>query len=179
MKSRAALVLVLFLLPMSLATAQAKELLIKADEVTGIRPSHESTDLRLLMKFTLPEELGGKSVDFACVSLDVSCAGEKGVVSVEAFRVTTDWDASSVSWCGPWTSDGGDWDSDMSADWVVAEGEGKTVYLDITDFVNGWLREPSKNSGIIVKVSGPFAGTFELNPIRTPNLRILYQERHF
>ena len=174
MNSKIVLILTLFLLTLSPATLEAKELLIEADQVAGIRSSAESTDLRLLMRFPMPEKLAGKSVDFACVFFDVTCAGEKGVVSLEAFRVTSEWDASSVSWSGPWVKDGGDWDGDASADWVVAEGEGKAVYLDLTDFVNGWLNEPSRNFGVIVKVSGPFLGTFDVNPTRTPSLKVLY-----
>jgi hypothetical protein len=178
MKTRIVLALVLFLVPLSLGTLEAKELLIKADEVAGIHPSDKSVDLRLLMRFTLPEELQGKSVDFACVSFDVSCAGEKGAVSLEAFRVTTDWDASSVSWSGSWAKDGGDWDADVSADWVVAEGDGKTAYLDVTDIVNGWLKEPSGNFGILVKVGEPFSGTFSAAGSRwIPTLRVLYPGR--
>ena len=178
MKTRIVLALVLFLVPLSLGTLEAKELLIKANEVAGIHPSDKSVDLRLLMRFTLPEELRDKSVDFACVSFDASCAGEKGAVSLEAFRVTTRWDASSVSWSGPWEKDGGDWDADASADWVVAEGDGKTAYLDVTDIVNGWLEEPSSNLGILVKVGEPFSGTFTAEgALESPQLRVLYPGR--
>jgi hypothetical protein len=123
----------------------------------------------------LPDILVRKSVDFACAEFDVSCTGVKGAVSLEAFRVTTAWDATSVGWSGPWLKDGGDWDGEMSADWVVPAGEGKTVYLDVTDFVNGWLKEPSRNFGILVKVSEPSLGTFSTGRSQElPKLRILY-----
>jgi hypothetical protein len=130
--------------------------------------------MRLLLKFELPAELADKSIDFACVSVDANSVATKGTVSLEAFRVTTDWNASSVSWTGPWTKAGGDWDSDASADWVVGESAEKTVYLDVTDFVNVWLKEPSKNFGLLVKVSGPFQGTFAVDEAVKPKLRILY-----
>ncbi len=178
MKTRVVLLLMLFLLLLCLAPAEARELSLKADEVVGIRPSDTSGELRLLMKFVLPEELEGKSVDFACVSFDASCAGEKGAVSLEAFRVTTDWDAATVSWSGPWKEDGGDWDSGVSADWVVAAGDGKTVYLDVTDFVNVWLKEPSRNFGILVKVGEPFFGSLAADVSHElPALRVLYPGR--
>jgi hypothetical protein len=174
-KSRIVLTLVLFLIALSLTTVEARELFVNATDVVVIRPSVASQDMHLLMKFSLPEVLTGESVDFACVSFDAGCSGSKGAVSLEAFRVTTAWDAASVSWAAPWSKDGGDWDSDMSADWVVPVGEGKTVYLDVTDFVNGWLKDPSSNFGIVVRVSEPFLGTFSTVGSRgLPKLRVLY-----
>jgi hypothetical protein len=178
MKTRIVLTLVMFLLPLCLTTVEAKELLLDAAEVASIRPSVDSQEMRFLVRFAMPEELEGKTVDFACVSFDVSSSGEKGAVSLEAFRVTTSWDASSVSWSEPWVKDGGDWDEGESADWVTAEGEGKIVYLDVTDFVNGWLAEPAGNFGIVVKVSEPFSGTFTTQGSQElPKLRVLYPGR--
>lgn len=164
----------LVLLSLTLAAVEARELVVEADEVAGIRASDESTDVRFLMRFEMPEKLEDQSVDFVCVSFDVNCDGDKGAVSLEAFRVTTAWDASSVGWSGPWERDGGDWDADVSAEWVVPEGVAKAVYLDVTDFVNRWLKDPSSNFGIIVNVSGPLSGAFSLSGPRVPQLRILY-----
>lgn len=135
-------------------TVEARELFVEAAQVASIRPSTSSKDMRLLLKFELPAALVGRSVDFACVSLDASPGGTKGTVSLEAFRVTTDWDASSVAWSGSWANDGGDWDADVSADWVVGESGDKAVYLDVTDFVNAWLAEPARNFGIISEAGG-------------------------
>ncbi len=174
MKSRIILMLMLLLLPLSLTTAGARELFVDAAQVASIRPSTSSKDMRLLLEFELPAVLVGRSVDFACVSLDANSVTTTGTVALEAFRVTTDWDASSVSWSGSWAKDGGDWDADASADWVVGESADKTVYLDVTEFVNMWLREPAENFGIIVKVSGPFLGTFAVDKGLAPKLRILY-----
>jgi hypothetical protein len=44
----------------------------------------------------------------------------------------------------------------------------------VTDFVNQWLAEPSTNFGVIVKVSGPFLGTFEVDRGSVPKLNMLY-----
>ncbi len=174
MKSRIVLAMLLFLVPLSFCAAWARELSLDAAQAAVIRPSVSSKEMRLLVKFILPAALAGRSVDFACVSLDASSVATKGTVSVEAFRVTTAWDASSVNWTGPWANAGGDWDGDASADWVVAENGDKTVYLDVTDFVNVWLKEPSENFGIIVKVTGPFPGTFAVDAATKPKLRILH-----
>lgn len=177
MKSKIILAFVLFLLPLFLATAEGKELLVDASQVASIKPSVDSREMRLLMQFEMPEELADKTVDFACVSFDASSSGERGAVSLEAFRLTTSWQEGNVSWSGPWTKNGGDWDNDASADWVSPVGEGKTIYLDVTDFVNGWLKEPSGNFGIIVKVTEPFTGTFSAAGAQeAPRLRILYSD---
>jgi len=79
-----------------------------------------------------------------------------------------------VAWSSSWDAPGGDWDKGLSAYWVGETGEGKTVYLDVTDFASEWLKEPSENFGIIVKVSGPFSGTFDANGVKGPNLKVLY-----
>jgi hypothetical protein len=79
-----------------------------------------------------------------------------------------------VTWASPWEKAGGDWSSRVSAYEISDAGSGKTVNLDVTDFANGWLREPSKNFGVLVKVSGPFFGTFLLNEVQVPKLRVLY-----
>jgi len=174
MKTSTAVALVFLFVSVSLSAGEPAELFIDASQVAILRPSVDSQDMHLLMKFTLPESLARKSTDFACVEFEASCNGEKDVVSLEAFRVTTAWDAATASWTAPWSTAGGDWDSDMSADWVVAEGEGKTVYLDVTDFVSAWLARPSGNFGILVRVTEPFLGTLSTDTSKVPRLRFLY-----
>lgn len=178
MKTRVVLPFFLLFLAVSVTSVGAKELFVDAAGVAAISSSEGSEDARLLVKFALPEELEGKVLDFACVSFDVSSSGEAGAVSLEAFRVTTAWDAASVGWSEPWAKAGGDWDEGMSADWVAPVGDGKTVYLDVTDFVSGWLAEPSSNFGIVVKVSEPFGGMFSADGARgAPRLRVLYSDK--
>jgi len=175
MKSRFVLPLLVLLVALSLTTVEARELLVEATDAVVIRGPAASQDARLLMKFPLPEILTGGCVDFACAEFEVACKGVKGPVSLEAFRITRAWDGTSAGWAQPWIKAGGDWDSEASVDYVVPSGEGKAVYLNITDFVNGWLSEPSSNFGILVKVSGPFTGTFSSEkPQGVPRLRILY-----
>ncbi|MCX5801449.1 MAG: DNRLRE domain-containing protein [Candidatus Eisenbacteria bacterium] len=178
MKTRVMLPFFLLLLAVSITSVGAKELFVDAADVAAISSSEGSGDTRFLVEFALPEELEGKVVDFACVSFDVSSSGEAGVVSLEAFRVTTAWDAVSVGWSEPWAKAGGDWDDGASADWVAPTGDGETVYLDVTDFVAGWLAEPSSNFGIVVKVSEPFSGVFSADRSQgAPRLRVLYSDK--
>jgi hypothetical protein len=109
------------------------------------------------------------------VSFVADCAGVEGGVSFQGFALTKAWDASTVSWSAPWDKTGGDWDKGLSAYGISETGSGKTVELDVTEFANGWLKEPSKNFGILVKVSGPYLGTFSTTGAQgIPKLRILY-----
>ena len=167
--------LVLICLGVWAGNCWSRSLELDAAQVAVIKPSEESEDVRLLVSFALPDSLEGKSIDLACVSFVADCAGVEGGVSFQGFAVTKAWDASAVSWESPWDRAGGDWDKGLSAYWISEAGSDKTVYLDVTDFARGWLKEPSKNFGIIVKISGPFFGTFSTDGVQeVPKLRVLY-----
>jgi hypothetical protein len=155
-------------------TSWSRSLEVGESQVAVIKPSAESSEARLLVQFTLPEILAGYSIGFACISFGADCAGDEGRVSFQVFPVSRAWDARTVSWANPWDKAGGDWNARLSAYGISEAGSGKTVELDVTDFANGWLKEPSKNFGVLVKVSGPFFGTFSLNGVQAPKLRILY-----
>ena len=175
MKKIYVIALVLVCLLLCVGSSWSRSLKVDATQVALIKPSAESSETRLLLQFTLPEVLSSYPIDFACVSFGVNSAGNEGRVSFQAFPLTRSWDARTVSWTSPWEKDGGDWNGRLSAYEIGEAGSGKTVYLDVTDFANGWRKEPSKNFGIIVKVSGPFLGTFSLDEAQgSAKLRILY-----
>jgi hypothetical protein len=174
MKCIAILGLVVACLGLVSADASARSVEVEASQVAAIRPSAESEEVRLLVSFDMPDVLEGKEVDFACVSFEANCSGNEGMISFQAFAVTKAWDGRTVSWKDSWDTPGGDWDKRLSAYWIGETGDDKTVYLDVTDFANEWLGEPSRNFGIIVKVSGPFLGTFSVERALAPTLRIAY-----
>ena len=174
MKSIAILGLALACLGLVSAQAWARSVEVEASQVAEIRPSPESAEVRLLVSFEMPGVLEGKEIDFACVSFEADCSGDEGMVSFQAFAVTKAWQEQTVAWSSSWDTPGGDWDKGLSAYWVGETGEEKSVYLDVTDFANEWLKEPSENFGIIVKVSGPFLGIFSVNKDIVPSLKILY-----
>ena len=153
----------------------SRSLEVDASQVAVIKPSAESNEARVLVQFTLPDILAGHSIDFACISFGADCSGDEGAVSFQAFALTRAWNPRTVGWTGPWEKAGGDWNDRLSAYEISEAGSGKTVYLDVTDFANGWLKEPSKNFGVLVKVSGPFLGSFVSNEgEELPKLVILY-----
>jgi hypothetical protein len=150
---------------------------VNAGQVAEIRVSEESEDVRFLLSFEVPDTLEDKSIDFACVSFEADCAGAEGGVSFQGFAVTRAWEAKTVSWDGPWDKAGGDWDKSLSAYWISEAGSDKTVELDVTEFAKRWVKEPSANFGIFVKVSGPFFGTFSPDKMHVPRLKILYSDK--
>ncbi|MBN1504746.1 MAG: DNRLRE domain-containing protein [Candidatus Eisenbacteria bacterium] len=154
--------------------AAARTLLAEAAEMAVITHPQNSDEARLLVRFDMPRVLEGSALDFACVSFRADCEAEEGAVWFQAFAVSTEWSDETVGWSMPWENPGGDWDSALSALGTSETGTGKTVYLDVTDFANGWLKQPSGNFGIIVKVSGPFLGNFSPDELRTPTMTILY-----
>jgi hypothetical protein len=175
MKRKYIIALVFLFLGFWAGSGWSLSLEVDATQVAVIKPSEESGDLRLLVSFVLPDTLEGKSIDFACVSFEADCAGDEGGVSFQGFTLTKPWDAKTVSWNGPWDNPGGDWDRRLSAYGISEAGSGKILELDVTEFAREWLKEPSKNFGIVVKVSGPFIGTFSTdNSQQVPRLRILY-----
>jgi hypothetical protein len=178
MKRTCTILLLLICLGVWVGSSWSRSLELDATQVAVIGPSEKSEDVRLLLSFELPDTLQGKSIDFACVSFVADCAGVEGGVSFQGFALTKAWDASTVSWESPWDRAGGDWDRRLSAYGISEVGSAKTVELDVTDFAKGWLKEPSKNFGIIVKVSGPFLGTFATDEAReVPKLRVLYRDK--
>ncbi|MCX5800879.1 MAG: DNRLRE domain-containing protein [Candidatus Eisenbacteria bacterium] len=166
--------LVLVCVVLWVGSSWSRSLEVDASQVAVIKPSAESTETRLLVQFTLPEILAGHSVDFASLSFGADCVGDEGMVSFQAYAITSAWDAKSVSWTGSWEKAGGDWDGRHSACEISEVGSGKELSFDVTDFANAWLREPSKNFGVLVKVSGAFSGTFSVDRVSAPKLRILY-----
>ncbi|KPJ58289.1 MAG: hypothetical protein AMJ46_14415 [Latescibacteria bacterium DG_63] len=153
----------------------ARSIQVDAVEAVSIKPAKGSDRLRFLMRFTLPDSLQGHSIDFACVSFGASCSGKEGGVSFQAFALSTDWEAETVSWYNPWERPGGDWDESSSSYWISENGADAKLCFDVTWFANAWLKEPSKNFGVLVKVSGPFLGSFSVSGTEgIPKLNILY-----
>ncbi|MFH0779195.1 MAG: DNRLRE domain-containing protein [Candidatus Eisenbacteria bacterium] len=147
---------------------------IEAQDAAVIGPGGDSDELRLLVRFSMPEVLSEGTVDFACMMFEADCEGEKGLFSSQAFALAKEWSSETVSWGEGWDKAGGDWDKSLSSYSIGEVGDGRTVEFDVTDFVNGWLAEPSKNFGLIVKVSGPYLGTFAVKRAKAPRLRILH-----
>lgn len=154
--------------------ASARTFEFEAAEAAVIVHPQNSDETRLLVRFDIPQVLEEFPLDFACVSFQTDCESEEGAVSFQAFMVTTEWGEETVGWSTPWENPGGDWDNGLSSLWTSETGNGKTVYLDVTDFANDWVKHPSSNFGIIVKVSGPFLGSFTHDELRAPRMTVLY-----
>jgi hypothetical protein len=174
MKRKYVIPLVLVCFAFWAGSCWSRSLEVDASQVAVVKSSAKSSDASLLVQFTLPDILAGYSIDFACISFGADCSGDEGTVSFQAFALARGWDARTVSWTAPWEKADGDWGGRLSAYDISEAGSGRTVELDVTDLANGWLKEPSKNFGVLVKVSGPFFGSFSPDRSHAPKLRILY-----
>ncbi|MFH0778314.1 MAG: DNRLRE domain-containing protein [Candidatus Eisenbacteria bacterium] len=163
MKTIVCALVCLLWLAFAVPSCLASRVEVEAEAVAVLEAAMEAKDVRLLLRFPLPEEVKGRSVDFACISLVADCASEKGMVSLQAFPVTTEWESESVAW-----------DKSLGAFTVSEAGTGETLEFDVTEFVNGWLAEPEKNLGVVVKASAPYWGTPALSKGRLPKLTIVY-----
>jgi hypothetical protein len=110
MKSIFSLVFIALVIALCPGRALGESVEVEATDVAVIKPSAESEESRLLLRFAMPEELEGRPIDFACVSFGADCSGDEGAVSFQAFVLTSSWDAETVGWTGSWETPGGDWD---------------------------------------------------------------------
>ncbi|MCX5801406.1 MAG: DNRLRE domain-containing protein [Candidatus Eisenbacteria bacterium] len=175
MKRICVALLTLVCLGLIVADSSARTLELEPAKVAVISPSDNSNTSELLMKFAMPEVLSGHSVDFANLTFQANCGGQEDAVVLQAFALTRDWDEETVSWTMPWQTRGGDCNKRSSAHCISEKGCREPLQFDLTDVVNGWLEEPSKNFGVLVKVSGPFSGGLSTDKSQgSPKLSILY-----
>ena len=164
---------------------QGRDMAVEASAVAVIR-APESAESRTLVKFELPGEVAGAEVEFAVVeyAAAVSSSDAAGVVTLDVFPVTTEWDGDTVAWSDGWSAAGGDFDPERHAVWTAVSGEGSVVRFDVTEMAAAWVSGTSANLGLIVRSAPGEVGTAE--PAETagdrggPVLRIWYTgpERH-
>ena len=99
--------------------------------------------------------------------------------TLEAKRVTTQWNTNSVSWYYPWANPGGDFDTTDCCLFTSDAIEVRETYLDITPIIQSVV-EGEDNYGIILKRSAFEGGGFtqynsELyEKLREARLTVLY-----
>lgn len=129
--------------------AAAEYMEIQASEIATIAESGRAAKPRIIVKWTLPEELGDLIIDGAAISMpvqrDTNC-----LLDVEVFPLSRSWSAFTTTWESGWTRAGGDYnDSLPSAAIATQQNEGNiraNVYDSIVDQVAG----RKSNFGFIV-----------------------------
>jgi hypothetical protein len=124
--------------------------------VTG--PIRGESRGRALIAVSLPSEVRAADIDFACIQIPSPLlTDQRGIVTVEAYALTTAWDPSSVTWTTPWRTPGGDMDSVEASEFPTWAGDSHAIWLDITSCARAWkagraahglvLRRPLREGG--------------------------------
>jgi len=159
MTARYLLPVVLFAAAIAPLPAMAASVTVAAGEL-AIITDPETAESRALLRFELPDELEGVTVEFATVeyAASVSPGDTTGALTLDVFPVTTEWHGDTVGWADGWSTAGGDFDREVHAVWTALSGESSVVRFDVTDMVAGWLSGTHPNHGIIVRRAPGEAG---------------------
>ena len=155
MSARSLLPVVLVVLVTVATPAIASNVTVSATDLAVITNPENAAETRTLVRFDQPEELVGATVEFAVVEYraSVSSSDAAGVLTMDAFPVTTEWDGDTVEWAGGWSTAGGDFDRQVHAVWTTVAGESSVVRFDVTDMVAAWVSGTSPNRGLIVRAA--------------------------
>jgi hypothetical protein len=161
--ARSLLPVVLVALHVALVPAHAAPVSVPVADLAVITNPESATETRSLMRFDLPEELAGATIEFAVVEFtaSVSSSDAAGVLTLDAFPVTTEWSGDSAVWAEGWSTPGGDFERSVHAVWTTVSGESSVVRLDATDMVAGWASGAYPNRGLLVRTAPGETGTAE------------------
>lgn len=151
MKRYSLLALLLCGLFLSASSLGAATLEIPIDEVTELSPPDSLQAGRFLIKFSLPEELDGATIDFA--QLEIKFGIEQQVnrpVTFECCALVKGWDAETVTWSQPWSNPGGDLSDSNKTVFVLYSGGETLCRANITHLVQAWANGET-NYGLILK----------------------------
>ncbi len=151
MKRYSLLALLLCGLLLSVSSLRAATLEIPIAEVTELSPPDSLQAGRFLIKFALPKELDGATIDFAQLEINLGIdQQEKRPVSLECCALVTDWDAATVSWSEPWTNPGGDLSDSNKTVFTLRSGGEIFCRANITHLLQAWA-DGEANYGLILK----------------------------
>lgn len=134
---------------MLVANAFAEYLEIEASEIATIAGTGREASPRILVKWTLPEELSDVILDGAALTMtlarDTTCQ-----LDVTVYPLTHSWTANTVQWSGGWTRDGGDYNDSLPSPALASEQNGGKISALVTDFVVNQVAGRATNFGFIV-----------------------------
>jgi len=115
------------------------------------------------LRFELPDELAGATVELAIVEFraSVTSSDTVGLLVLDAFPVTSEWSSGAAAWAEGWDTPGGDFDTSRHGVWVTATGSNALVRFDVTGMVRAWVSGASANHGVIVRAASGMIGGAE------------------
>jgi len=151
MKRYSLLVLLLCGLFLHIPSLGAATLEIPIAEVTELSPPDTLQAGRFLIKFSLPEELGGATIDFAQLEINLGIKqAEKRPVSLECCALVKDWDAGTVGWAESWSNPGGDLSDSNKTVFTLHSGGETFCAINITHLLQAWA-DGEPNYGVMLK----------------------------
>lgn len=160
----------------------ALQAVLAVDEMTVLSNPLNAKDMRILVRYAVPESLMSAEILHAQLFCDIDATVGEGeaALEIESVPITRPWSSASASWTEPWTEAGGDVDRSLKGYYLV-QRDAETARIDVTDLVVQWTRGERVNAGLMLKVSGIFRGTFSLpataaggGTARAPVIRIWY-----
>jgi hypothetical protein len=140
-------------------------LVLAPSQQAAISNPADAAELRLLLQIDVPRALSEGTVELAILELPyrVACPESTGVVTVEAYLVTTSWSEGSVEWENTWSTPGGDVDGTRHAVWEATCGDSARLRFDITDMVSAWAMGEVQDHGLLVKLAPGETGSIDLS----------------
>jgi Disaggregatase related repeat/TGF-beta propeptide len=122
-----------------------------SDNTFEVRPDN-SADRRGLLKFDLSSMPANANVTSATLYL-YERANKTGQTTF-IYRVTSNWNESTVNWT-TWSMPGGDFDSSTSHFAYLPEQSNCMLTMDITNLVRAWVNGTYNNYGLMLYSIGP------------------------
>ena len=93
-----------------------------------------------------------------------SCSVCGGSAYLAAYKLTTPWHESTVTWKAPWSKFGGDFDATtVSTTPIMNTDAGTWKELDITPWVQAWVADPGSNNGVILRLINQTSTQYQLS----------------
>lgn len=105
---------------------------------------------RVVLKFDLSNIVQNNNLDYAEIQFPSFSVVGGEAMTVQGFRLVTDWDEETVTWDSPWETPGGDYDTTDHVAFRCGPRDTFGLHLDITDVVRP-LFEGNPNYGFILK----------------------------
>jgi hypothetical protein len=131
--------------------------------VAVISNPSDAQEIRVLVRYEIPEFLTSADILYAQLtgSADAAVIEGEGAVELEVLPVAKQWSPGSVSWTSPWTQPGGDLDGGFQRSFLVRQGS-QPIRIDVTELVTEWATGERANTGLMLRASSFFGGTFSL-----------------
>jgi hypothetical protein len=116
-----------------------------------ISPHPNSVSGRILVKFSLPEQLNGAFIDYAELTFTATPdTGSSYICLLGAFPVTKSWESGVVSWSGGWDNAGGDYIESTYACSLIRTSPDQPTRIDVSEIVSMWVDGTIPNYGLII-----------------------------